>query len=480
MTFERAASAGIWSTIELVSRQGVSFLVVIFLARLLSPEDFGVFAFAALAIMLSAAVIGGGLSTLIVQRHDLQSADLNRIFSFALILSVIAALSIAGLGPVLAAIYGFDDLSVLMPALALQPVIVAMGLVQSALLHKQLQFKLMAKVGWASSLIGGGAAIYAAYAGWGIWALVIQVMIAALINSALIAKFSDWRPTLTADLRPIFPLLRFAGPVSVAQGLHILYTQGFALIVGKQYSASDVGLFNRGFALTQLPNQLFTGLAGKVALPLFSERADDPEALRRGMQRGLEGVMFFSTPAFVGLAVLAPELVELLYGDQWERAAPVVSILALAGILMPLQSANGNLLLAKGMSKTFFRIELAKKSIGIALVVTASFYGIEAVAWAYLAASMVWLFLNTRHTASLIGFGLLDQLRHISGIILVSGIMGAVVLVYRQWTDLPLIADIASSVALGVTTYMLIGFGLRMSSFRRAFADAKALIAQPT
>lgn len=472
MTLARAANAGIWSTVDLVARQGVGFVAVVILARLLTPADFGVFAFAALMVTLATAVICGGFSALIIQRRDLETEDLDRIFSAAIVASLIAGVAIAILGPLLARLYGFADLATVMPAVAIQPVAAAMTVVQSALFSRELRLAPVAKVGWAANVAAAAAAVALAIGGWGIWSLAVQMVLSSTINSLLVWRLSDWKPRVRLDFGPLLPAMRFIGPVSVAQGLHVLYSQGFALIVGRRYSAADVGLFNRGYGLAQLPHQVFTNLVGRVALPLLSERVDDRAAMARGMMRGLEGVMIISTPVFVALAFLSREVVLVLYGAAWIDAAPVLTILALAGITMPLQSANAHLLLAKGMSKAFLRAEIQKKVVGIALVIAGSFYGIVGVAWAYFVANLASLFINTRYADRLIGFGLLAQLRHIAGILLAAGAMGLALWGVSAASEFAPAAHIIASTLFGIAAYTLCGCLVSGATFRRFWTDA--------
>lgn len=471
MTLERAAKAGIWSSIELVARQGVSFVAVIFLARILTPADFGTFAFAILATMLAATLITSGFSAFIIKEKNLDRSDLDKIFTAVLLLSLIAGIGIAAAGALLAEIYELPSLAIIMPVIAIQPLIASAAMVQAALLNKELRLAPIVKVGWISNLVAGVGAVAAAFGGLGIWALVVHVLLAALINSILLWNSTDWRPHLRLDFQRLAAISRYAGPVSIAQAMHILYSQGFALIVGKRFSATDVGLFNRAYSVTQLPHQLFTGVVGRVALPLMAERADDDEAIVRGLKRGIEGVMIFSTPAFVGLALLSPDLLRLLYGEQWIGAAPVLTILALSGIVMPLQSANVHILLARGLMRTFFRLELQKKTLGIVLVGIASFYGIEFVAVAYLASNVIWLLFNTAYTAKHLGYGLWHQLWDVRFILVTASLMALIVIAFRAATDLPVFVDVIASAVLGAFTYFAVGLGCKLKPFIRLSSD---------
>lgn len=478
MTLERAANAGFWAGVDLLARQLVTFVATVFLARLLSPEQFGIFAFAVLAVTLLSTLIQNGFSTLIVQRQDLEKEDLDRIFTAMLAASGLASIAIAAAGPALAAFYGFPELARLLPIVAIHPLISAFAVVPSALLTKQMRFKPMANIGWISAIVSGGAAVYAAFHGAGIWALALQMLLGAALSTLGIFFVCKWRPALTFDFAKLKEQMRFALPVSVVQSLSILHTQGFVLVIAKAYPVSDVGLFNRGYGVVQLAHQLSTGLVGRVALPLMAERADDHGALRSGLERGLAGIMILSTPAYVGLAVLSEDLIVTLYGEQWRAAWPILSVLAIAGIINPVHAANIQVLLAKGMSKTYFSSELTKRFIGIALMICGSAFGIFGVACAYAVSVIVSTYISTSNAKKIVSIGLFHQLWLQRDVWIATLGMVAAIFAFEWLVPTTSFARLALVPIIGIGAYFGTGFLLRSPMFIQLFKDGQQLLSR--
>ncbi|MHA6334502.1 lipopolysaccharide biosynthesis protein [Qipengyuania sp. CAU 1752] len=475
MTLARAGRAGLWGGVELLAKQGTNFIAVIFLARLLTPAEFGIFAMVVLVVALAGVLTAGGFGTLIIQR-DLTDDELARIFTFVACLSILAGALVWLSGQFIVRFYDFPALAEILPVVACQPLLASVATVPSALLTKQLRFRPLAVVGVIASATAGLAAVIVALGGGRLWALVVQMMLSALVTSIGLWIIAGWRPRLRFDWSAILPALRFVGPISLTQALQIFYMQGAALIVAKRYSAADLGLFNRGLGVTQLFNQLFSGITARVALPLLSESRDDNGAMIHRMRRGTTGMMFLAVPAFIGLSFLARDLLLILYGPQWVDAAPVLTILALAGITMPMQAANANLLIAKGMSRTYFNLELVKRSLGIGLIVAGSFFGIVGVAWAYFAASITGLLLHTRQTRLSFEHGLVAQLRDILGILFASALMALTLWGVDQSTAMESWVRIVALGAIGATSYLATGWLSDIGSFRRITNDVVQVI----
>lgn len=478
MTLERAANAGFWAGVDLLARQLVTFIATVFLARLLTPEQFGIFAFAVLAVMLLSTLIQNGFSTLIVQRQDLAKEDLDRIFTAVLVASALASIAIAAAGPALAAFYGFPELARLLPIVAIHPFVSALAVVPNALLTKQMRFKPMANIGWMSAIVSGGAAVYAAFHGAGIWALALQMVLGAALSTIGIFFVCKWRPALRFDFAKLKEQTRFALPVSVVQSLSILHTQGFVLIIAKAYPVSDVGLFNRGYGVVQLSHRMFTGLVSRVALPLMAERAGDHGALRSGLERGLAGIMILSTPAYVGLAILSEDLIVTLYGEQWRAAWPILSVLAIAGIINPVHAANIQILLAKGMSRTYFSSELLKRFIGIGLMICGSFFGIIGVAYAYAASVVISAYISAANAKRIVGVGLLDQLMALRDIWIATLAMMGAILAFEWLVPTASFTRLAIVPMIGAAAYFVTGYLLKSPLFIQLFKDGSQLLSR--
>jgi len=471
-----AITAGTWNAVDIVIRQGFNFLAMLVLARLLAPEDFGVISLVSFFSSIIIAVLQTGLGTALIQKSSISQAEESAAFWWSLIASAAVALALVFAGPVIADYYDLPVLAPLMGVASAHIVLTALSSVQSALLARELRFAVLAKAGIGSTLLSGVLAISAAAIGAGVWSLAIQLLSAALLNSILVWHFSGWRPVGHFSIATLRPLLAFGGYLSVSNFLEVAYTQGFAVIIGKRYGATELGLYNRASALQLVPSSAIAVILSRIALPMLSERAVDEQQLLLTFRRLIRFAMFMNVPLMCGMAVLADQIVLVLYGPHWASAGPILAILSLGAALLPLHAINLQLLLAQGRPDAFFWIEIAKKIVGLTCVVIGSFEGLIGLAWGAVIASLLALFMNTYMTKRNLNFGLLPQLADLADIFLCSGVMVAVVLICRMNIDLPLIASLPLFVTIGAGTYFALGMVLRLRSFREASEVGAALL----
>lgn len=476
MTVARAASAGAWSAIDIVLRQGVAFVVSLILARLLVPEDFGIMALLAFFTSLSIVVVQGGLSLALVQRQETTPEQETAVFWANLCAGILFGLILIAIAPAVARFYGYPLLDPLMYVAAAQIALSSLGAVQSSLLTRTLRFDKLTKTGIVSSVASGVLGVAAAMNGWGIWSLALQILSQTAIGVAALWWVTDWRPTWRVRFGSIRDLAGFGAHLSASSVLEVVYAQGFALIIGKVYGARDLGFLYRATSIQTLPTGIISSVIARTALPLFAARFADKDALLRGFRMSVGLAMLLSMPLMAGLAVLSDLVVFVLLGDKWQPTAPVLAIAAIGGVLLPLHVLNLQLLLAGGESGTFFKLEVQKKVVGIACFGTGCFYGIMGIAYASVVFSVVALWINARPTHTMLRWGILRQLSDIRGVIAATLFMAAGVYALRLVLPFPPIVSLAVLVAAGGILYLGFGFGARIHAFREAYDTFMLLV----
>lgn len=466
---QKAVSAGFWNSIDILVRQSIQFIVSVLLARLLGPTDFGIIAVLGFFSGLSQIFLQG-LTVALVQRHDTTRDEESAVFWWNMAASLALSAVLLLLAKPVALYFGQPSLDGLMWASAGQIVLTALGAVQVALLTRDLRFAVLVKAGIASSLVSGVVGVAAATLGMGAWALALQMTVAAGLSSAALWALSDWRPRFHLDPASLGRLWRFGSWVSLSTALEVVYTQGFVMVVGKLYGVRELGFYNRAWSTQQLPGNILSLLITRVALPLFSSRAGDPAAVRRGALLAIRVAMMLNLPVMVGLSILSPLVIELLFGAKWLPSAPILSILALAGVLLPLHVINLQLILSRGGSNVFFALEVVKKVVGIVCVGIGSIFGIFGLAWAGLAAAILAFWLNALPNGRALDLGAGRQLIDLSGLALPTGAMAVIVwggMVRLDRYHLPVAAELAVLVMLGALVYFGIGLGTRSQLFRQ-------------
>lgn len=476
MSVARAASAGTWSAIDIVLRQGVGFVVSIILARLLAPENFGLMALLTFFISLSIVFVQGGLSLALVQRQETTREQETAVFWTNLCAGILFALILVAIAPLVARFYGYPLMDPLMYVAAAQVVLSSLGAVQTSLLTRTLRFDQLTKTGILSSVGSGVLGVAAAMNGWGIWALALQVLSQTAISVAALWWVMDWRPTWRVRFASIRDLVGFGTHLSLSSILEVVYSQGFVLIIGKFYGARDLAYLSRATSINTLPTGIISAVIARTTLPLFAARYAEKDALLRGFRMSASLAMLLSVPLLAGMSVLADLIILVLLGDTWMPTAPVLTVAAASGVLLPLHVLNLQLLLAGGESRMFLRLEIQKKIAGVICFGIGCFYGIIGIAYANIAFTIIAFYINAAPTKALLGYGVAEQIADLRGVFAATLFMAAGVYGLRQVIDLPPLPLLAVLVAAGGAIYFAFGFALRLQSFTAALDLAKLVV----
>ena len=406
-----------WSTADLVIRQGLQLIIVVILARLLSPADFGVIALLALVLAIATALVDGGLATALIQKQDATPAHQAAVFWFNLCIGLLLAVIMSITAAPLADFYGIPDLRGLTIAVSLSVLLQAAGAIHVTLLSKALNFRTQLQVGLISTLGAGAVAILLALKGLGVWALAMQMVAASALSTMSLWWLHSWRPTGGFQRVYAAELFQLARYIVVANVVEALFSRLHTLLIGKWHGVRELGLYSRAESSQQIPAGVLTTVLSRITLPVFSAAAADRDRLRQAAREALRGVMFVSTPIMLWLAAVASPLIVGLFGEAWRESAPLFAILCLAGASLPLHVINLNVLIATGHGARMLRIEMIKKLLGLVLIVVGVGHGTLGLAWAIVALAAIGFGVNAWHSHRIMGYGALAQLRDIAPIL---------------------------------------------------------------
>lgn len=406
---QKFTHGAVWSAIDVFLRQGVQFITLIILARLLSPEDFGVIALLALFVGVAGIFVDGGFSAALIQRKNITRLDESTVFFFNLAIGFIGSITLCLAAPYLAGLFSKPVLHHLTYAMALNILINAFGSIHTTLLTKDLNFKLLAKVGGTASSLSGILAIFLAIKGFGVWSLAIQVLTASLISTSLLWLWHKWRPIWKFSYSSLRSFFRFGGYLVIVSMIDILHNNLYSLLIGKFYHIRDVGLYDRAQKTQMLPVNFIMLIINRVAFSVFSSVAEDKDVLARAFRKAQRLVMFINIPLSTIIIVLAEPIIMTLFGPNWRGSIPLLQVLGIAGLMWPMHILNINVLKAQGRSDLFFNIMLIKKIVAISLTVAGSFHGILMIAWAQVAASVFSIAVNAYYSKAFLNYGLIKQ-----------------------------------------------------------------------
>lgn len=420
-------SATAWSTADVILRQGLQFVISVVLARLLTPQDFGVIAMMQLFVGIAGAFASGGLTWALIQRQDVTVEDESTVFWLNLLVGALMALLFWQSGPWIAFFYNVPVLEPLAAIMALTVLITALGGVQEALFSKALNFRPMMLAGGVAVLMSGAVAIWMAWTGYGVWALAAQAMVSALVTTAMLWMASSWRASFIFSFASARRLYGFGGFMLFASLLDALYLRFYAIVGGRLYGANEVGFYSRAETTSLFPSGIIVKVVGRVTFPLFSRNSDDINHLQANVRTAVQSVMLVHAPIMLGLAAIAEPVVLTLFGKQWLPASPFLQVLCLTGLLLPVHVLNHHALLSLGHAKLFFHLELFKKGMGFCILILVAGFGAIAIAWGAVMASAFFFFVNARYLHKFLNYGALSQLRDISPMLLLAITMAGVV-----------------------------------------------------
>ncbi len=471
---KKAERGAIWSFIDAAGNRIVQFVISVILARLLAPEQFGLIGMLMIFIAIAQAFLDSGFGLALIQKKDMTQADTSSVFYFNIVIGVALAGLLYLAAPWIAAFYEQPDLSPLTRTLSLVLVINSFAVVQTAMLTRNVAFKLQAKVSLVSAICSGCVGIVLAYRGYGVWSLVAQQIGRAIANVTLLWVLNRWRPGLAFSFKALRQMFTFGSRMLASTLLNVVFNDIYYVLIGKMFSAADLGYYGRAARLEELPSMTLTTVVTRVTIPVFSSIQDDNARLKRGLQRALGILTFLNAPMMMLLGVTAPALVKVLLTDKWLPCVPYLQLLCIQGVLYPLHGMNLSVLMAKGRSDLFLRLEMIKRGLTLCNVIVSWRWGITAIILGQILLGLVSYFLNCYYSGRLLDYPAWRQLRDMAAYFLSAIVVGAGVhaLQYVGFPNAALL--LAAQVVVGCTAYLLLCSLFRLP----AFIETRRLVAE--
>lgn len=454
----KAISGICWRGLETIGTQGIQFVVGIILARILAPEEFGLIAMLLIFTQLAQTFVESGFSNALIQKKNANYTDECSVFYFNLLIAMVVYAVLFVTAPFIASFYNEPQLIKVLRVISLTLVIGALGQIQQTLLTKQINFKSLLKVGVISIIISGTTGIIVAYKGFGVWAIVTQQLTLISIRTLILWLVSPWRPAWLFCIKSLKSLFRFGSKLLVSGLLDTFFNNIYGLIIGKFYTPTDLGYYNRGRSVPNLLMMSVNGTIATVMFPVFSELQDDHARLKTAAKRTLKKACFFVMPLMFGLVAVADTFIRILLTDKWLPCVPYLRVMCLVFSLFPVHVTNLQLINAIGRSDIFLRLEIIKKIlIAIAIMLTLK-HGIMAIVIGQLVTSVISVFLNTYYSGKLVGYSTTAQLKDTIPIVLLAAMMAVVVYYYGLYSTFNDYVKITMQVILGIVVYLAGGF----------------------
>ncbi|MBE6186792.1 MAG: lipopolysaccharide biosynthesis protein [Rikenellaceae bacterium] len=459
----KTLSGMIWSFVQRFGTMAISFVSNIILARLLSPDDYGIIGMLMIFIAVANTFVDGGFGSALIQKKEPTREDYSTIFWWNMFLSLVLYGVLYMSAPAVARFYDLPLLSQVLRVQGFVLILNALSIIQQNQLRKQLKFKRLASVTVASAVLSAVIAIVLAYLGWGVWALVAQQLMLSGFTAILLWVLNKWYPLLSFSKESFKQLFGFGGFMLLSSLINTIFNNINSLIIGKLFSASTMGYFSQAKKIEDATAMSVTSVVEQVTYPILSEHQNDKNKMRSILKRFNTCTFFIVTPMMLLICLFAEPIVVFLFTEKWLPVAPYLKILALHGIPMGLQGVNYNAIAAIGKSKTIFATTIIKRIMTISLMLIGVYIAdVEGLLWGMVVSSSLIILYNMILVSKYLDYRVITQIKELSGIAFVSACSFLIVLCFQNWATI----NNLILVIIFIATYTALSYTLKIEVLR--------------
>lgn len=459
-----AVSGMMWSGFERIAIQGIQFVVGIFVARALMPEDYGIVGMLAIFLAIAGTLLDSGFGNALIQKKGRTEADYSTVFIFNVVAALLLYAVLFVSAPYIAAFYNMPILTDVARVVSLSMIISALSGIPYTKLTIDLNFRIQSISSIASVVLSGTVGIIMAYSGFGVWALVAQGLTSNTVGCIIVWCYSRWKPKLVFSAESFRSLFSFGSKLLCSSMINTIFGNLYTLVIGKFFSASSVGYFNRGNGYASLASDTITGIVLKVNYPILSELQDDNARLIHAYKKLLRTPMYILYPILAGMSAVGYPLIEVMIGAKWLPCVPIMQLLCFGSLWIPLTHINLNLLYVKGRSDLVLKLELMKKPIAFLILFASIPFGLLWMCAGRAFYSFIAFTFNCYYTKKILNYGQLEQLKELLPIFINSAVMFGVVTLVMSFIA-PVGLKLVVGIVTGVASYILFSIFTRDESF---------------
>lgn len=443
-----------WRFGEGITSQLVTLLVSMFLARLLSPNDFGAVALVMVFITLANVFVSNGFGNALIQKKDADNLDFSSVLYINIAVSIVLYAILFICAPFIAGFYGIPILSPVLRVLGIRIPIAAVNSIQHAYVSRNMLFKRFFWSTLIGTVLSGIAGVIMAYKGFGIWALVAQYLINTLTDTIVLWFTVKWRPVLACSWKRAKPLIKYGWKLLVSGLLDTGYTQLRSLLIGILYTSEDLAFYKQGETYPQLISAGINSTIGSVLFPAMSQLQDDKDKIKEFTRRSIQTCSYVVWPLMFGIAAVSVPLVRVLFTEKWLPCVPFLCIFCLSYGFWPIHTANLQAINALGRSDIFLKLEIIKKVYGLVFLLVSLPFGPLGIAGGLIVTDIISVFVNAAPNVKLLGYSFGEQISDLFSPFILSLIMAAVVFPISQ-TGLNDITVLLIQVFCGIAVYLI-------------------------
>ena len=465
----------VWRFSERCGAQLVTFIVSIVLARILAPSDYGKVALITVFTTIMQVFVDSGLGTALIQKKDADDLDFSSVFYFNFVICIILYAVMFVTAPMIATFYSDISLIPIIRVISLTIIISGVKGIQQSYVSRKMMFKRFFYSTLGGTIFSAFFGIILAYVGFGVWAIVIQQLSNTAIDTLILWLTVKWRPKKMFSWNRLKCLLSFGWKMLASALLDTLYNNIRSLIIGKLYSSSDLAFYNQGDKLPSvIVNNINTSI-DSVLLPTLANEQDDRERVKNMTRRAIKVGTFIMAPLMMGLAFCASDVVRLILTEKWLPCVPFLQIFCITYMFYPIHTANLNAIKAMGRSDLFLKLEIAKKIVGLFLLLSTMWFGVMAMAYSLLISALTSMIINSWPNKELLKYSFKEQILDVFPAITLAVFMGWAVS-NISFLNFSSALTLLIQIPLGVFIYLIGSKVLHLDSFEYVQQIVKSFV----
>lgn len=453
-----------WSAVERFSVQALQFVISIILARLVAPSEYGLIAMLSIFIAIAQSFVDSGFSNALIQKTNRTETDYSTVFYFNIAISLLVYLVLFLSAPYIASFYKEPLLELVCKWLGLGLIIQGLSVVQVAKLTVLLDFKTQAKASLIAVIISGLLGVCLAYYGYGVWALLVQSLLNSLLNTFFLWVFAKWIPKFIFSWHSLITLFSFGSKLLLSGLLHTVYINLYSLVIGRKYSAMDVGYYNQSSLTARFPSVSLMAIISRAIYPIQCKIQSENELLYSSFIQYLRMSCYIIFPIMLGMAVLAKPLILVILTDKWLPMSDLLSVLCVAYMWIPIMVLNNQILNVKGRSDYFLKSEVIKKIVGILIMLVTLPFGLTIICIGMFVYNIFDVIIIIYYSKKVINIGYFKQIKSIFPIFSLSVTMGGIV-----YLSLLIISNVYLQLSFGVLIGIVVYLSLSKIFHLREF-----------
>ena len=411
---DRTVKGTFWSAADAFLGQGVTFIVGLVLARVLTPEDYGLIGIVTIFTTILTGIVDSGFSNALIRKKDATNEDYNTMFITNMVVSIVLFGLLFVCSPLIAIFFARKELVWIVRVMGFILILQALCITQVTILTKRIDFKTKTKASLISAVMSGVVGIGMAFAGFGAWSLVGQQLSKQLLYTICLWIFNKWWPSLRFNLGSFKYMWGFGWKLMASGLLNNIWNQLYQVVVGKYYSPATLGQYTRSKEYASIFSSNLTSIVQRISYPVLSEVQDDKERMVAGYRKILKVTMFMTATSILCLGAISEPLIYCLIGTQWHEAASYLPLICFSMSLYPLHAINLNMLQIKNRTDIFLYLEIIKKIIAVGPITLGIFVNIYWMLIGVIIVNIICFFLNSYFSGRDLGYTPWMQLKDIA------------------------------------------------------------------